>query len=312
MRRQKTFFGVICLTIFAIASSIHGNGLTVNDIVEQARDALVRYKQGDRMAYYSLDATRDERLFPVFLEALDDSDANVRILAVNQLTNYRKLEAIEPIAGLLKHDKDAGVRAASASSLGQLGYRDSSPALLDALHDESSSVVEAAIRGLGWLKSKEAIEPLKGKLRGDNEEDWMIQRASADALQDITGEDWSQGIHEFPPELRVRDADITFEAYKRAMVYLGERVPEMIDTTITTEELTSGEKFYVGYWNHLTIIEGYHLKQCLQIQAGTLQQTLQSQKLDEATGDDVINARKTYDEARQKYEGFLADSVWAD
>ena len=312
MRKQKTFFGGICLTIFAVASSIHGNGLTGDDIVEQARDALVRYKQGDRMVYYGLDATRDERLFPVFLKALDDSDANVRILAVNQLTIYRKIEAIEPITDLLKHDKHAGVRAAAASNLGQLGYRESSPNLLDALHDESSSVVEAAIRGLGWLRSKEAIEPLKGKLRGDNEDDWMIQRAAADSLQDITGENWSHGIHEFPPEFRVRDTDITFEAYQLAMEYLGERLPEMIDTTVTTEELTSGEGFYIGYWNHLTIIEGYHLKQSLQIQNGALQQTLQSQKLNESTEDDVINARKAFDEARQKYEDFLANSVWAD
>ena len=126
------------------------------------------------------------------------------------------------------------MRAAAVSSLGQLGHREASPCLLDALNDESADVARAAIRGLGWLKSKEAIEPLKEKLRGDNEEDWEVQRAAADALQDITGKDWSQGIHEFPPEFRVRDADISVIAYQRAMKYLGVRHPEMIDTTITT------------------------------------------------------------------------------
>ena len=312
MRKQTTFFGGICLTIFAIASSIHGKGLTGDDIVEQARDALVSYEQGDQMGYYKLDATRDERLFPVFLEALNYSDANVRILAVNQLTDYRKAETIGPISALLKYDRNKQVRAAAASSLGQLGYQQARPFLLDSLNDESPNVVEAAMRGLGWLRSEEAVEPLKRKLRGDNQEDWVIQRAAADALRDITGEDCNYGIHEFPPELRVRDADITFEAYQRAMKYLGERLPEMIDTTATTEELTSGERFYVGYWNHLTIIEGYHLKQSLQIQKGALQQTLQSQKLDEATEYDVVNARKAYNQARQKYEEFLANSVWAD
>ena len=312
MTKQTAFFGSICLTIFALASSIHGHGLTGDDIVDQARVALVSYEQGDGMAYYRLDATRDERLYPVFLEALNYSDANVRILAVNQLTDYRKEETIGPISALLKHDRDAQVRAAAASSLGQLGYQQARQLLLDSLNDDSPNVVEAAIRGLGWLRSEEAIEPLKRKLRGDNEEDWMIQRAAADALRDITGKDWGHGIHEFPPELRVRDTDVTFEAYQRAMEYLGERVPELIDTTITTEALTSEEKFYVGYWNHLTIIEGYHLKQSLQIQEGALQQTLQSQKLNRATEDDVINARKAYDEARQKYEDFLANSVWAD
>ena len=312
MRKQTTFFSSICLTIFAIVSSLHGNGLTGNDIVEQARDDLVRYKQGDGIAYYRLDATRDERLFPVFLEALNDSDANVRVLAVNQLTAYRKEETIGPISTLLKHDKNEEVRAAAASSLGQLGYNEAVQFLLDALNDESPNVVEAAMRGLGWLRSEEAIEPLKRKLRGDNEKDWAIQRAAADALQDITGEDWDCGIHEFPPDLRVRDADITLEAYQLAMEYLAERLPEMIDTTITTEELTSGEGFYTGYWNHLTIIEGYQLKQNFQVHKVAVHQTLQSQKLSEATEEDVIAAQKAYDAARQKYEDFLAHSVWAD
>ena len=44
--RQVSFFGV-CMTFFAIASSIQGNGaLTGDDIEEQARSLLVRYKQG--------------------------------------------------------------------------------------------------------------------------------------------------------------------------------------------------------------------------------------------------------------------------
>ena len=298
--------------MFTVERSIQGNGLSDVDMAEHAQYIIARYREGDVHAYYALNATDSEGLVPVFLEALGDSEAEVRILAVNQLTNYRKAATIGPISDLLKHDRNGKVRAAAALSLGQLGFHQASPFLLDALNDGSPGVVEAAIRGLGWLRSEEAIEPLKRKLRGDNEEDWMIQRASAHALQDITGEDWSHGIHEFPPELRVRDADITFEAYQRAMEYFGERLPEMFDTTITTEELTSREGFYIGYWNHLTIIEGYHLKQSLQIRKGALQQTLQSQKLNEAADDDVINAQKTYDQARQKYEGFLANSVWAD
>ena len=302
----------MCLMVFAITTSIHGNELTGPDIEEKARHLINRYSEGDVDAYYGLNAEWDEGLVPVFLEALRDSDADVRILAVNQLTNYRKAETIGPISDVLKHDSHEGVRAAAASSLGQLGYNEASKFLLDALNDESPNVVVAAMRGLGWLRSEEAIEPLTEKLRGDNEKDWAIQRAAADALQDITGEDWDCDIHGFPPDLRVRDADITLEAYQRAMEYLAERLPEMIDTTITTEELTSGEGFYTGYWNHLTIIEGYQLKQNFQIHKVAVHQTSQSQKLSEATEQDVIAAQKAYDAAQQKYEDFLANSVWAD
>ena len=134
-----------------------------------------------------MNATGAEGLVSVFLEALNDSDTSVRILAINQLTNYKKVEAIGPISDLLKHDSHEGVRAAAASSLGQLGHQEVNRHLLDALSDRSADVLRAAIRGLGWLKSKESIEPLKEKLRGDNEEDWEVQRAAADALHDITG-----------------------------------------------------------------------------------------------------------------------------
>ncbi len=302
----------MCFVMWAMTTSGLGNNLTEANVEDQARQLIDCYREGDVNAYYALNSIGGEGLISVFLEALNDSDADIRILAINQLTNYRNVEALEAISNLLKHDDREETRAAAASSLGQLGYQQAIPHLLDALNDESPVVVEAAIRGLGWLKSGEAIEPLKEKLRGDNEKDWVIQRAAADALQDITGEDWSQDIHEFPPDLRVRDADITLEAYQRAMEYLGERLPEMIDTTITTEELASKEGFYTGYWNRLTIIEGYHLKQNLQIREGALNQTLQSQKLNEAGEDEVMKAQKAYDEARQKYEDFLADSVWAD
>ena len=303
---------VMCLMMLSVTRSIQGNGLSGFDLAEQTRNLIARYKEGDIDAYHTLNATCAEGLVSVFLEALNDSDTSVRILAIYQLTNYKKVDAIGPISDLLKHDSHEGVRAAAASSLGQLGHQEANRHLLDALSDRSANVERAAIRGLGRLKSKESIEPLKEKLRGDNEEDWEVQRAAADALQDITGKDWSRGIHEFPPELRVRDADITVETYQRAMEYFGERLPEMIDTTITTEELISRGRFYIGYWNRLTIIEGYHLKQNLQIQQGKLQQTLQSQKLNEVTADDVINVQKAYNQAQQKYEDFLANSVWAD
>ena len=70
-------------------------------------------------------------------------------------------------------------------------------------------------------------------------------------------------------------------AYQRAMKYLGVRHPEMIDTTITTEELTSGEGFYIGYWNHLTIIEGHHLKQKpANLHKGTLATNLASAEVE--------------------------------
>ena len=191
MRRQFRMLS-LCLMMFAVTGSIEGHNLTGADITEQAGQLINRYRAGDVDAYYALNTSVDEGLVPVFLEALNDSDADIRILALNQLTNYRDVETIGAISDLLKRDSDEEVRAAAASSLGQLGHQEAIPHLLDALSDESVDVMEAAIRGLGWLKSREAVQPLRTKLCGDNENDWVVQRAAADALQDITGEDWGQ------------------------------------------------------------------------------------------------------------------------
>ena len=93
-------------------------GFSDVDTAAQAKHLIAHYREGDIDAYYTLNATDGEGLVPVFLEALNDSDANVRILAVNQLTNYRKAETIAPISDLLKHDSDDEVRAGCGVKFG--------------------------------------------------------------------------------------------------------------------------------------------------------------------------------------------------
>ena len=312
MTRKLLMFFSMCLLSLSIASSIQGNGgLTGDDIAAQARGLIVRYGQGDLDVYRRLKITRDDRLVPVFLEALNHSSSKIKIFAVGLLTEYRKKEAIGPITELLKHDENADVRAASAVSLGRLGAVESSTDLLNAVNDKSPRVVRVAVRALGRLKCKEAIEPLQKKLSHDNERDWLLRLAAIDALHDITGKYPHQGIRDIPPEARIRDKDITLQAYEVAMENLGSAL-HRIDNADSMEELTVDEGFHRDYSKIIIVLEGYFLKQNAQIRKRTLENASLAQKLGEMSEDDMTNAKTAYDQAQQKYEDFLANSVWAD
>ena len=302
----------VCLIVFVLVLSVRGSGRPADDVKDHAQELIQRYKQGDREAYDLLIGNIDEELFPVYLEALRDTDAKVRRFAIRQLARYKKKEAIAPIGQLLESDANEDVRWEAASRLGQLTYPESSQFLIDALDEDSQRVVEAAIRGLGELKSKEAIEPLKVKLKGDNEKDWEIQRAAAYALRDITGENWSEGIHEVPPEYRIRDADITLEACLGSIHFLGEGIAAMIDTSIIIDELIYSERFYIGSANSFTVIKGYFLKQSAELQKVSLEQTFLARKRGTMTDEDVTASKATYDQAQKDYENFLGNAAWAD
>ena len=313
MAKILLMFFVMYLLSFSIASFIQANGaLTGDDIAAQAKELIARYKQGDPGDhYYKLTITSDERLVPVFLEVLNDTDAKIRILAISQLSKYRKKEAIGPIAQLLRQDKNAGVRAAAALSLGRYRAAESSADLLNALNDESPRVVRAAIRGLGRLKSKEAVEPLKANLSIENKKNWAVRRAAKDALESIIGEVWRQHIRKIPAEFRLRDEDITFQAYELAMENLGNALGK-IGSANSIEGLTADEEFFRDYAKTAIVIEGYYLKQNAEIYKKALENARLSVELGEMTNDDVTKANATYNQAQARYENFLANSVWAD
>ena len=300
-----------CMIIFLMVSSVRGSGRPEDEIVDHVKELISRYKQGDREAYDLLIVHIDEKLFPVYLEALRDTDAKVRRLAIMQLARYKNKEAIAPIAQLLKDDASEGVRREAAFRLGLLTYPESSRFLIETLNDDSQRVVKAAIRALGKLKSKEAIEPLKEKLKGDNEKDWEIQRAAAYALREITGKDWSEGIHDVPPGMRVRDEELTFEELERSIGFL-RNLGGLIENTIILEELTPTELFNLAVPNHLLWIKGCRLKRNAQLHKGALERALLLRKLGEMTAESVKDVQAAYNEARDKYIHYLANSSRSD
>lgn len=78
----------------------------------------------------------------VFIEALRDDDAGVRAASVRALWEYEGRDLVAPLAELLEHDAEPGVRATAATALGRYALR----AELDELRPDDAAAVDDALR----------------------------------------------------------------------------------------------------------------------------------------------------------------------
>lgn len=95
---------------------------------------------------------------PLLAPLLKDKDADIRKFAID--LSGEITTGVEPsrLVPFLK-DPNANVRAAAAKALGELGYREAIPALIDALGDEEW-VCFSVLEALGELRAEAAIEPI--------------------------------------------------------------------------------------------------------------------------------------------------------
>ena len=107
---------------------------------------------------------RDPRAVAALVEALKDSDREVREHAMQALANMRAPEALDAIRAALK-DENASVREQAAFALGQYRDKPSVDALAAALKDSSADVREQAAFALGQIRSTQAVEPLGAALK---------------------------------------------------------------------------------------------------------------------------------------------------
>ena len=133
------------------------------------------------------------------IKALQDSNEQVRVLAITALTNLKGSQASDSLADMLK-DNSIAVRREASAALVKIGSgacssvapllsdadvqtretaalimrwisdRSAVPALLKALNDESAYVRNQAARTLGRLRDKASVESLRGLLN-DPEDD---------------------------------------------------------------------------------------------------------------------------------------------
>ena len=93
------------------------------------------------------------------IKALDDSDEDVRLKAVEALGKIGDARAVE---GLIKAlDDDIDVRREAVKALGEIGDPRAFDALSELVHDESRDVREAARDALRRIKSSDAYKPYR-------------------------------------------------------------------------------------------------------------------------------------------------------
>lgn len=85
------------------------------------------------------------------LERMDSADVEARVAAAHQLSQYPVRRAVDALAALASHDRDASVRAAAITSLGLINHESVFAAILIAMADESREVRAASARALSRL-----------------------------------------------------------------------------------------------------------------------------------------------------------------
>jgi deoxyhypusine monooxygenase len=118
-----------------------------------------------------------------FKNMLFHDDGIVRTRAVCILADMAAENAVDPIASVLKNDKNALVRHEAAFSLGQLGFTSGIRALADAVESDPSFFVrhEAAV-ALGVIGSEDARSTLVKALTDVSEE---VQESAEVALANL-------------------------------------------------------------------------------------------------------------------------------
>ena len=150
-------------------------------------------------------ARRDPRVVAALVEALKDTDKEVRESAMQALANLRAPEALDAIRASLK-DTNPSVRQQAAFALGQ--YRDggSVDALAGLLADSSADVREQAVFAMGQIRDPRSAAPLMQALK---DSDGSVREQAAFALGQLRSK---EAVEPLSVALQDRSADVREQA----------------------------------------------------------------------------------------------------
>jgi HEAT repeat protein len=176
-------------------------------VCERARPALVKI---------------GEPAVEPLLEALKDTENQVRWMAVWILGNIQSVQAVNELVNTLT-DPEWMVREEAALALARINSQESVLPLIELLEDEKHFVREAASWTLGEMKAGQAVKPLIQAL-ADRKSSWM----AATALGEI------QSREAIEPLIAALESDDL--SLRRASVWALEKMPsiEMIPPLIKT------------------------------------------------------------------------------
>jgi beta-lactamase regulating signal transducer with metallopeptidase domain len=138
-------------------------------------------KEVRETALHALVQMRDPRIFEPLVAALKDASADLRGQAAFGLGQLRDPRAVEPLTGALK-DTNPGVREQAVFALGQLRAASATEAIALALKDTNPEVRKQAVFALGQIRDRRAVEPLISALKDADPE---VRKQAAFALGQI-------------------------------------------------------------------------------------------------------------------------------
>jgi HEAT repeat protein/beta-lactamase regulating signal transducer with metallopeptidase domain len=153
--------GVIGSIVDSVAPGIAS---VVTEAVADVAEEVAREIEHEAKKEHAQTRGRDPRAVNALLEALKDSDKDVRETAMNALVQMRDPRMFEPLVAALK-DASADVREHAAFGLGQLRDARAIDPLASVLKDQSASVREQAVFALGQLRAAAAVEAISIALR---------------------------------------------------------------------------------------------------------------------------------------------------
>jgi HEAT repeat protein len=177
---QDDIFGSMLL----LQARVVGFG-RVSDAVAQrvAKRAVERYLSREIPEKFTLPPLQalGRHVVPLFVQALQDEDSEVRAAACWTLGKIGDPQAIPHLAQALQ-DEAWWVRKAACEALEAIGDPQAIPPLLQALQDEDWGVRAAACKALGKIGDPQAIPHLAQALQN---EAWGVRAAACEALGKI-------------------------------------------------------------------------------------------------------------------------------
>lgn len=135
------------------------------------------------MAVFALGLKPTHDCYPILAELLEtDPDYGIRADAAGAMGYLGDARAFEPLCRAFYEDTDWLVRFSAAVSLGNLGDARAYDVLMRALESAEVVVQQAAIAALGEIGAVQALEKLLSFVQSD---DWMIRQRLAQALGNL-------------------------------------------------------------------------------------------------------------------------------
>lgn len=138
------------------------------------------------MAVFALGVKQTDECYPILVKLVEsDPDYGIRAAAAGALGYLADPRAFEPLVRSFYEDTDWLVRFSAAVSLGNIKDPRAREVLTQALKSEEVVIQQAAIAALGEIKAIDAIDDILDFAQAD---DWLVRQRLAEALGNLNSE----------------------------------------------------------------------------------------------------------------------------